>query len=184
MQVKYPGFLLVFALGILQASWCHSLSVTAVRFDPAVKEENFKKADVEFSKSMEVKGVEISIEKDNPFVRMPLTPSKKGKGYANIRILSKRMYDLLANLNGDTSHLFKAGMPAYRISSARKLSSPYRIANVEVEFDDDLIVTFGLMRSESSGYWISYPEHFRIINRQLKREIKEAVINEGLKAVK
>lgn len=196
MQVSYPVFPVIFALGILQASWCHPLSITAVRFEPAAKGEKFKKADVEFSKSIEVKGMEVSLEKDNPFLRMPLSPSKegiraprkggRGEGYSNIRILSRRMHDLLLGLQSSSfkPRAWAGQPPSCKVSSARKLSSPYRIANVEVEFDGDLIVTFGLMRSKSSGYWVSYPESLRIINPQLKRDVKKAVISEGLKTVK
>ena len=54
---------------------------------------------------------------------------------------------------------------------------------MEIEFDGDLIVTFGLLSSKSPEYRVSYPEAFEIIDPRLKEEIEKAVISEGLKAV-
>lgn len=186
-----PGKTCVLAAFVLaQSCPCHSLVITSAAF--ASSGAGLKTADVEFSKSLAVKGIEISVDGENPFVRMPSGTPKKARSsrgretaYCDARILSRSLHDSLLSLGKNSSVAAAAGKAievSYKVASARKLTSPGRIANVEVEFDSELIVTLGLMRSKNGGYWLSYPEYFKITAAELKKELEKAVIAEGLKA--
>ncbi|MCX5783069.1 MAG: hypothetical protein NTW04_01285 [Elusimicrobia bacterium] len=119
---------------------------------------------------------------------MPVSVSPKdGKKYADAKIVGKPLFDklILAFKSGPAK---KAGADKLKIKvvSVRKLSSPVRIANVDLEFDGELLLTFGLLKFKSSDgqphYKVAYPDCFKTESEKLKAIIRNAVVSTGIQA--
>jgi hypothetical protein len=79
----------------------------------------------------------------------------------------------------------------YKVTSVRKLKDDFRVANVDICFDGELKVTFGLLRKMDTvsrakipvvNFEVSYPDNFKIKSKKLRKEIDHLVISQGLKA--
>ncbi len=183
-----------FFLFLAVVLWCvpaHALIVTCAKTQSPAKPGDSLKINVEFSGKLAVDGIEIFPGKGKNSARMPLSFLKSSKDaqkakkaeYADVRLLSRKTHDLLAGLSGLPSECRNSKdeekAVAFKIDSSKKLTSLYRVANVEADFDGDLIVTLGVMRSKNGNYWVSYPDSFRILDDELKKEVENKVIQAG-----
>lgn len=163
-------------------------------------ETECKKTDVEFSKSFVVDNIKFMQIPAGNYIQMPLTIRKNGRKkvkYSNIKIKSRMLYDkLVKSFEGRPS-----AEPAekeiedvnFRVISARKLNSDFRVSNIDVIFDNELIVTFGLLKKThpilrnkipAVYFEVSNPQNFRFKSERLKTKIDKLVMAEGLKAAK
>lgn len=131
------------------------------------------KGDFSFG-AVAVKGVEW---RDGAVV-MPQTENK-GRRYADIRLLTRAAYDKLAAcfLAGCAGSRPK-GRPSFRIEELKPLKSPVRVANAELNFDGELLVTAGVMASkrEEGTYWVAFPAALSFSDPAFKSSVESAVI--------
>ncbi|MFH1619759.1 MAG: hypothetical protein ABIG11_07615 [bacterium] len=143
------------------------------------KDKGPAKVEVELSGIMVVSGIVIAPS----VLRMPVTVSKAGRKYADVRLLSRKLYNSLIAFKPAAfkPKAVRAAKPSFKVLSARKLSSTYRVANVEVDFDADLAVTAGLLKKREGNYSVSWPGSFRIKDSAFRKEVEKAVVEAGLK---
>ncbi len=167
--------LIVFGIGYARA-----LDITSMEGKKA-------KRDFEFSKTVFIRGIKL----ENGFLKMPLD-GYKTKRYSNIKILSKSFYSKLLNCFKGKQCALSAKRKAVSVKVEKifPLKSPLRIANVNLSFDDDIIITFGMVKSEVRGkkrqqrektdneIWISYPKDFEIKNEIFKRKVEKLIKRE------
>lgn len=158
----------------------YSLEITDIKIETLYK--NHRVACIEFSKTIRVKNIEYK----NSTIIMPLDIFKDKK-YDNIRIMTKELHDVILksfltgkNTKKTTKDPLNYKTPEFKITQIRKLSSPYRIANVEVVFDDSLLVVLGIIKSKHNpeDFWISYPDNFEIIDKNYERIFKKQILQE------
>jgi len=112
-------------------------------------------------------------------VVMPFTENK-GKTYTDIKLLSKTLY-------GKVERCFRTGFvkpakaqaaPVVRIESFKPLKSKVRVANAEITFDGELLVTGGVMVSskEEGAFWIAFPPALAFPDGAFKSSVESAVI--------
>ncbi|MBI4351695.1 MAG: hypothetical protein HY550_09665 [Elusimicrobia bacterium] len=155
----------------LAARSAGALEITAVS-TAAVK--GASKADFTFG-VLAVK--DISYEKGG--VLMPFTENK-GKTYTDIKLLSKSLYGKIEGCfrNGFTKPAGAPAAPAVKVDSFRPLKSAVRVANAEISFDGDLLVTAGVMASkkEEGAFWIAFPPALLFTDGAFKSAVESAVI--------
>lgn len=138
------------------------------------------KADIVFSGAISVKN--IALKKDA--VVMPLTVYKE-REYADIKLLSKGLYWKLRSCfdKGGCGSKAKAAVPAIKVEGVRVSTASARAANVEVSFDGELKVVFGVVKNLYGGLWVAYPPDFKVKGAPLKGAIAKAVMEAYTKAV-
>ena len=160
------------------------------------------KRDFEFSKTIFIKGIEFK----SGFLKMPLD-GYKTKKYSNIKILSKKFYHRI--LNCFKGEKCEAGGEKkdvlIKVEKIFPLKSPFRIANANISFDEELIVVFGVVKeteargntaeagrqkqeirsqrsetatTDSDKFWISYPKAFEITNEVFKDKLEKLIKEE------
>jgi hypothetical protein len=181
-------FFFALVLSIFCISKALALEVTSIKITGR-KDDSFT-ATLELSQVIEITDVEFSKNTDGQWsFKLPLTRSGE-KSYANIFVQSKNLYERICKSAAGAFAKNKTKPPVLTFLSARKLDSSYRIANVNVSFDGELAVTFGLLRSEGFfrvvsphiTYKASYPGNLKVKDSNLKRKIDSIVIREGQKA--
>lgn len=135
-----------------------------------------------------VQGVELVPSADPsapPSFRLPLSGWGE-KRYADIRVLTKALYDrVLAALEarrGAGSNACDAKSLGYQVGTVRRLASASRTANAEVVFGGELSVVFGVGR----GGRIEPPSHrgddgeavrdFAFLDSGLKERVEAAIL--------
>ncbi|MEW6041261.1 MAG: hypothetical protein AB1633_07035 [Elusimicrobiota bacterium] len=175
------NFLFYIILAVISTNAC-CLEIT--RFE-LHKSTGSKIADIKFSKVILVKNIEYK----NSSIILPLDIFKDKK-YDNIRIVTKEFHDLILKNFSDgknTKNPAKGSVncktPEFKITQIRKLSSPYRIANIEVVFDNSLLVILGIIKSKHNpgDFWISYPDCFEITDKNYKKLFEQQILKEFLK---
>lgn len=138
--------------------------------------------DFTFAGALEVKGVEMRPEG----LFMP-AEEFGGRTYRDIKLLSKNAYTALHSAfkagAGKGKAGKKAGKPAWSVKDFRKMGGKSRKANIDVEFDGDLLVTAGLVLSRRAGekYWVAWPASFVFLDKKLKKDVEEALLARGEK---
>ncbi|GEM_PF-1786137 len=130
-----------------------------------------RKADFYFSGGIVVRDVTLK----RGFVKMPFDRSKNRK-YFNIRILAKNLHTKMVRAFRGLSDKEKSVVPSFKVEETQKLLSRFRVANVNVSFDGELIVTFGLLKLERGKCAVSYPKHLEITNGILKKRVEKEVL--------
>lgn len=138
--------------------------------------------DFSFAGALEVRGVEMRPEG----LFMP-AEEFGGRAYRDVRLLSKTAYAAL-------DAAFKAGAGkgrsgkkpakvAWHIRDLRKTGGKSRKANIDVEFDGDLLVTAGLVLSSRGGekYWIAWPRSFVFTDKKLRKDVERALLERAEK---
>ena len=101
-------------------------------------------ADADFCGVFSIKNISY-YETKNKYgsVKMPLDISANKRKYSNIRIISKSLFnELVFNFKNQNEFKNKKScFPDIKVDSKRKLKSSFRIANVDIKFDEDIIVT-------------------------------------------
>lgn len=126
-----------------------------------------------YSAAIMVKGISFKEGK----VLMPVEQNKD-KAYENIKLVSRQSYEKLVysfSKGGCDSYTKISNIP-FKIKFVRKLKSPYRIANVEIEFSETLLVVFGLMKNKNGELWVSIPKDLEFLDKNLEKKVKEEVI--------
>jgi hypothetical protein len=138
--------------------------------------------DFVFAGALEVRGVEMRPEG----LFMP-AEEFGGRAYRDVKILSKTAYAALDAAfkagEGKGGAGKKPGKVAWTIRDIRKMGGKARKANIDVEFDGDLLVTAGLVLSSRGGekYWVAWPRSFVFADKKLKRTVEEAVLARAVK---
>jgi len=111
-------------------------------------------------------------------VVMPVT-EYKGRTYSDVKLLSK---DLYARIDACLSKGACAGRPPFaepevKLDGLKALNSKTRVANADVVFDGELLVTAGVMKSsgEPGEIWISWPAVIKFKAPALKARAEELV---------
>lgn len=160
----------VLALCLLARS-AGALEVTAVS---AASVKGAAKADFTFG-PVTVK--DIAYEKGG--VVMPFTENK-GKTYTDIKLLSKSLYLKIEGCfkNGFVKPAKAPAAPVVKVNSFKPLKSPARVANAELHFDGDLLVTAGVMasRKEEGTFWVAFPPALAFPDGAFKSSVESAVI--------
>jgi hypothetical protein len=142
---------------------------------------------VEFSEKIEITSVRFSTDAFGGAVALPISNSRDGREFANIRIMNKNLYGKMMT-NADRPCAEDCQYPAVKVISARKLKPSARIANVEISFDGELAVTFGLLKARTKSGGVSYrmltPDNFKFKFSALRKSVRELVIEAGIRAEK
>lgn len=141
------------------------------------------KKDFEFSKTILVKNIEFK----NGFLKMPLDGYKKKK-YSNIKILSKDFYYKISNcFNIEKCAVRKEKKDILiKVEKIFPLKSPLRIANINISFDAELVVVFGIVKEkkDEKKIWISYPKDFEIRDEVFKNNLEKLIKKEFSRILK
>lgn len=139
---------------------------------------------IQFSGNMEITGVRFAADAFGGAVSLPLDSSRNGRAFANIRIMNKNLYDKV--MTAGTAAQGDKSPVAVKVLSARRLESASRIANVDISFDGELAVTFGLLKTHKkdggSAYKMLSPANFKFKSQPLRKQVREMVIEAGCKA--
>ncbi len=110
-------------------------------------------------------------------VLMPVEENK-GKTYENIKLVSRQAYEKLVSSfsKGVCDGRSKISNIPFKIKSVRKLKSPYRIANVEIEFDQTIIAVFGLIKNKDGNLWAAIPKDLEFLDKDLQEKVKKEII--------
>jgi len=151
-------------------------------------------ANVTFSNVITIYDVKYVKTEDNSHLIMPLTSGRAKNQYSNVRIESKTLHDKLIDAFQNRKIEKKDILPIdVRVLSARKLLSDFRIANVNILFDGELLVTFGLLRLTTINYrtktptiseFVSIPKNFKFQSPIFENKIKKLIKREGLRVSK
>ncbi|HBE89213.1 MAG TPA: hypothetical protein DDW67_08765 [Elusimicrobia bacterium] len=172
-------------LPLLLAAPAGAAELTA--WDIKVSSPGVLSGDFVFAGALEVRGVEMRPE--GLFM-----PSEEfgGRTYRDVKLLSKTAYAALdaafkaGEGEGKGKAAKKSGKVSWTVKEPRKMGGKSRKANIDVEFDGDLLVTAGLLLSNRGGekYWIAWPRYFVFIDKKLKtaveRDLLELAAKEGL----
>jgi hypothetical protein len=136
------------------------------------KTEKGKKADFVFSGSIAVRN--ISFERGA--VVMPMT-AYKDRTYTDIKLLSRSFYGKLEMCfsKNNCAGAGKALTPKLSVLEVKQLKSKTRVANVTLDFDGDLSVTFGVIKKFSGESFAAYPDNFEVSDEVLKSLIEKKV---------
>lgn len=136
------------------------------------------KAEISFGQFYAVKNIAM---KDGKIV-MPVEQSKD-RVYENIRIISRQTYErILSVFKKEKCISSNKKVPVnFKIRSVRKLKSDYRIANVEVEFDEDIMAVFGIIRNRKGEIDVRAPADFSFINEPFKQKLFKEIISRAPK---
>lgn len=112
-------------------------------------------------------------------VVMPLTESG-ARSYANIKLLTKGIYAKLEACfkNGCAKPARTPARPVLKVDALKPLKSPARVANAELSFDGELLVTAGVMasRKEEGAFWVAFPPDLVFTDPAFKSAVESAVI--------
>ncbi len=160
-MIKFLTFLLL--IHHLNAS-----EITSCKISPSGK------AEMSFAQSYTVKNI---VMKDGKIV-MPVEQHKE-RVYENIRIISKQTYERILSIfkTGKCVSAKKKTPVNFKVRSVRKLKSEYRIANAEVEFDEDIMAVFGIMRNRKGNLSVSVPADFIFIDESFKQLVFKDIIS-------
>ena len=140
---------------------------------------------VEFSEKIEISSVRFSTDAFGGAMALPISNSRDGREFANIRIMNKNLYDKMMT-DSRKPHTENCLPPAVKVISARTLKPSARIANVEISFDGELAATFGVLKTHTKGGGVSYrmltPDNFKFKSSALRKSVRELVIEAGIKA--
>ncbi|KAF0126932.1 MAG: hypothetical protein FD189_1330 [Elusimicrobia bacterium] len=138
--------------------------------------------DFVFAGALEVRGVEMRPE--GLFM-----PSEEfgGRTYRDVKLLSKTAYAALDAAfkagAGKRKAGKKSGKVSWTVKELRKMGGKSRKANIDVEFDGDLLVTAGLILSKRTGekYWVAWPRYFVFLDKKLKKAVEKALLEKAAK---
>lgn len=120
-----------------------------------------------------------SIAYEKGGVVMPFTENK-GKTYTDIKLLSKSLYGKIERgfKTGFTKPAKAPAAPVVKVESFKPLKSKVRVANAEISFDGELLVTGGVMVSskEEGAFWIAFPPALVFPDGAFKSSVESAVI--------
>ncbi|MCG2725302.1 MAG: hypothetical protein L6420_03420 [Elusimicrobia bacterium] len=178
MKFSIIAFLIIF----LFAGEISALSISSVNDAETAKEDCRDRKNFEFSKTILIKGIEF----EDGFLKMPLDGCKKKK-YSNIKILSKDFYQKILDCFKIQKCVISAAKKdiSLKVEKIFSLKSPLRIANANVSFDNELIVTFGIVKDKDKKdeIWISYPEAFEIKDEAFKDKLEKLIKKESRKSI-
>jgi len=115
-------------------------------------------------------------------VIMPVTVASE-RIYQDVKLVSRELYLKMENcfINGcpEYSESLVPPMPRVKFESLKKLNSKVRVSNIDVSFDDSIIVTIGVMASnyQEGSFWLSYPQSIDFSNPALKQETERVVFD-------
>jgi hypothetical protein len=138
--------------------------------------------DFVFAGRVEVRGAEMRPEG----LFMP-AEEFGGRAYRDVKLLSKKAYAALDAAfktgEGKGKAGKKTGRIAWTVRDIRKMGGKARKANIDVEFDGDLLVTAGLVLSSRAGdkYWIAWPRSFVFLDKKLKKTVERALLERAAK---
>jgi hypothetical protein len=127
--------------------------------------------DIDFNSAFKITGIKYSNSINLPYEYY------KDKKYQDVFIYSKKSYlDIEKNIKECKEKKEKKfSKPSYRIFDFKKLSSKSRIANIVLNFDEDLNVVFGVVKK--NNFYIVYPpKNFEFINEEFKKEVSDYII--------
>lgn len=148
----------------------------------SIEKSNCRRSDVVFSHSFIVKNIKFVKTPAGDYIQMPLTIrkyDKETKKYSNIKIISPILYNELMNaFGGKNSAQDKPDEIQAEVTSVRSLNSDIRVANVDINFDDQLLVTFGVI-SKSKFFEVSVPQNFSFRSKKLRNKITNLVLKKA-----
>ncbi len=170
----------LFLFPLLLASTAGAAELTA--WEIKTSSPSVLSGDFVFAGALEVRGVEMRPEG----LFMPAEESG-GRTYRDVKLLSRAAYSSL-------DAAFKKGAGAggarkgpgklpWTIKGIRRLGGKFRKANVDVEFDGDLLVTAGLMLSNRAGekHWIAWPRSLFFLDKKLKKAVEKDLLQRAAK---
>ncbi|HNT96876.1 MAG TPA: hypothetical protein PKK31_01245 [Elusimicrobiales bacterium] len=175
-------------LPLLLAAWtaCAAASPAAAAqltaWEIRVSSPAVLSGDFVFAGALEVRGVEMRPEG----LFMPAEESG-GRTYRDVKLLSRAAYSSLdaafkkgAGAGGARK---ERGKLPWTIKGIRQLSGKFRKANMDVDFDGDLLVTAGLMLSDRVGeeYWIAWPRSLVFLDKKLKKAVEKDLLQKAAK---
>ena len=160
----------VLVLCVMTASGASALDITGT--EPAII-KGAAKGDFNFS-GISVKG--ITYEKGG--VVMPVTESK-GRTYSDVKLISKSLYGKIEACfkNGCAKPPAKVSSPVVKLKGLKPLKSKTRVANAELSFDGEVLVTAGVMVSskEPGTFWLAFPETMEFTDPAFKAAVEKTV---------
>ncbi|MDT8285648.1 MAG: hypothetical protein RQ748_00940 [Elusimicrobiales bacterium] len=165
----------LFLLPLLLAAPASAAELTA--WEIKASSPSVLSGDFIFAGALGVRGVEMRPE--GLFM-----PSEEfgGRAYRDVKLLSKSAYAGIAAAfkagEGKKKAGKKSGKVSWTVKDLRRMGGKSRKANVDVEFDGDLLVTAGLMLSRRGGekYWVAWPRYFVFIDKKLKKTVERALL--------
>jgi hypothetical protein len=109
---------------------------------------------------------------------LPVTENK-GRTYIDVKLLSRPLYAKMeVCFKTGCPKAAKAGKaPVVKIDEFRPLKSKSRVANAEVSFDGELVVTVGVMASsrEPGAFWLAFPDTVGFAEETFKGAVEKTV---------
>lgn len=168
-----------FLLALLLAAPAGAAELTA--WEIKVSSPSVLSGDFVFAGALEVKGVEMRSEG----LFMP-AEEFGGRTYRDVKLLSRTAYaalDAAFKAGGSRKKAGKSGRVSWTVKELRRMGGKSRKANVDVDFDGDLLVTAGLVLSKRGGekYWIAWPRSFVFLDKKLKKTVENAILKRAAK---
>ncbi len=110
-----------------------------------------------------------------------------GRIYRDVKLLSKSAYLAVTGAfkagPGRGKDKAAGGKVSWKITAVRRVNGKSRKANIDIDFDGDLLATAGLVLSNRAGekYWIAWPRYFVFRDKDLKKRIEKAIIERAAK---
>lgn len=170
----------LFLLPLLLAARAGAAELTA--WEIKTSSPSVLSGDFTFAGALEVRGAEMRAEG----LFMP-AEEFGGRTYRDVKLLSRTAYAALDAAFKAGEGKGKAGKKtskvAWLIKDLRKMGGKSRKANIDVEFDGDLLVTAGLVLSSRGGekYWVAWPRSFVFLDKKLKKAVEKALLERAAK---
>jgi len=131
-----------------------------------------RKYDIYFNDCFKIKNIYYSKSVNLPY------ENYENKKYENIFISSKKAYIEFEEAIKKCGSLNKKSdlKPSYRVMDFKLLKSKSRIANVVINFDEDINVVFGLVKTKNNFYLVYPPKNFEFINKEYRKEVTDFII--------
>lgn len=111
---------------------------------------------------------------------MPVTVSND-RSYNDVKLISRELYrkmeDCFVNGCRESSSLDNPPLPSIGKIVIRKLNSKIRVSNIEISFDNGIVVSVGIMAENypDGTFWLSYPQSIGFSSSRLQKEADDFV---------
>ena len=146
---------------------------------------------------IEVRDIRVARKNGRALLTLPAYAAKDGRRFPQARLLREGDTEKLARALDEGRNDLEAKFPvSIAVGDPRLLSGSNRLANVDVTFNDALVVTLGVMRSKKPGAspWLAYPSrrvegkktHFKqvlVLDPALKKSVEALVMRKYERAL-
>ena len=111
----------------------------------------------------------VGVESQNGIVELPLTHKK----YANVKLLSKPMYDFLQACEQDCT--YPTLHRKFSIAEYRVAASNSKMLIVQVQFNEDLLLTVLVFKNKEKVS-VKLPEVVQFKDKNLQKKVEQTVL--------